>query len=394
MTSKIPLFGELLIEFNFLKREDLDKSVREALQLSVPLGRALILSNKVSEADVNLTVALQSMMKIWDLPLAKAKLAVPIAKREGIPISDALARLGWRTRSHNNLAPSSLGGLLVDSQLVSRAQLDEAQREGYDSNLPLGRVLILKGVISHSVLAKVLEVQRMIRDGNLTYVSGAKELHSAASGLKLATKPKSNAPGRRAIRLGEFLMLAGVLTESDLMNALELGLERKVTVGAAMVELGLLTESVLETALILQEKVLGGDMELGIAVKDLRKVAGLTELSQEAEDGDQQKILIGELLRKCGLVDDFQISRAIELSTKYPALIGKMLVVAGAIDEATLLAALRCQFLIRHRAITVEDGERALQHAAKNEVSLDDALDELRVSVPYKLRRDVRMPPG
>lgn len=392
MVNKVPLFGELLVQLGFLSADDLENSIREAVQLSLPLGRSLVLSNKVSEADVNLTVALQSMMKIWDLPLAKAKMAVPLARKEGLSIADALARLGWRTRAHNTPSPSSLGGLLVDSGLVTKAQLEDAQREGYNSNLPLGRVLILKGVVSHSVLAKVLEVQRMIRDGNLTYVSGAKELRSHAQGLKIVPDKKSGSYQKRSIRLGEFLMLAGVLTESDLMNALELGLERQLTVGSALLELGLLSESVLEVALVLQGRVLGGDIELPTAVRDLRKAAGLSDLPDEQESGPEQRVVIGELLRKCGLVDERQIAKAIELTARYPSLIGKMLVVAGAIDEATLLAALRCQFLIRHRAITVVDGVRALQHAANNEISLDDSLDELRINVPYKLRRDVRLP--
>ncbi|MBX9948196.1 MAG: hypothetical protein K2Y39_03440 [Candidatus Obscuribacterales bacterium] len=394
MTNKVPLFGELLVQLGFLSSEDLEASIREAVQLSLPLGRSLVLSNKVSESDVNLTVALQSMMKIWDLPLAKAKMAVPLARKEGLSIADALARLGWRTRVHNTPSPSSLGGLLVDSGLISKEQLDECQHEGYNSNLPLGRVLILKGIVSHSVLAKVLEVQRMIRDGNLTYVSGAKELRAQAgtsAGL-INAKHKSGAFQKRSIRLGEFLMLAGVLTESDLMNALELGLERQLTVGSALLELGLLTESVLEVALVLQGKILGGDIELQTGVRDLRKAAGLSELPDEHEAGPEQRVVIGELLRKCGLVDESQINKAIELTARYPSLIGKMLVVAGAIDEATLLAALRCQFLIRHKAITVVDGVRALQHAANNEISLDDSLDELRINVPYKLRRDVRLP--
>jgi len=391
-SSKVPLFGELLVQLGFLSPDDLEASIREAVQLSLPLGRSLVLSNKVSEADVNLTVALQSMMKIWDLPLAKAKMAVPLARKDGLSIADALARLGWRTRAHNTPSPSSLGGLLVDSGMITKEQLEEAQHEGYASNLPLGRILILKGIVSHSVLAKVLEVQRMIRDGNLTYVTGAKELRNQASAnTKMVPKQKSGTYQKRSIRLGEFLMLAGVLTESDLMNALELGLERKLTVGSALLELGLLTESVLEVALVLQGRVLGGDMELPVAVRDLRKSAGLSELPDE-EASVEQRVVIGELLRKCGLVDESQISKAIELTARYPSLIGKMLVVAGAIDEATLLAALRCQFLIRHRAITITDGVRALQHAANNEISLDDSLDELRINVPYKLRRDVRLP--
>lgn len=394
MTNKVPLFGELLVQLGFLSPDDLEASIREAVQLSLPLGRSLVLSNKVSESDVNLTVALQSMMKIWDLPLAKAKMAVPLARKEGLSIADALARLGWRTRAHNTPSPSSLGGLLVDSGLIAKEQLEECQHEGYNSNLPLGRVLILKGIVSHSVLAKVLEVQRMIRDGNLTYVSGAKELRAqaAASAGLINPKHRSGSFQKRSIRLGEFLMLAGVLTESDLMNALELGLERQLTVGSALLELGLLTESVLEVALVLQGKILGGDIELQTGVRDLRKAAGLSELPDEHEAGPEQRVVIGELLRKCGLVDESQINKAIELTARYPSLIGKMLVVAGAIDEATLLAALRCQFLIRHKAITVVDGVRALQHAANNEISLDDSLDELRINVPYKLRRDVRLP--
>jgi len=394
MTNKVPLFGELLVQLGFLSPDDLEASIREAVQLSLPLGRSLVLSNKVSESDVNLTVALQSMMKIWDLPLAKAKMAVPLARKEGLSIADALARLGWRTRAHNTPSPSSLGGLLVDSGLITKEQLEECQHEGYNSNLPLGRVLILKGIVSHSVLAKVLEVQRMIRDGNLTYVSGAKELRAqaAASAGLINPKHRSGSFQKRSIRLGEFLMLAGVLTESDLMNALELGLERQLTVGSALLELGLLTESVLEVALVLQGKILGGDIELQTGVRDLRKAAGLSELPDEHEAGPEQRVVIGELLRKCGLVDESQINKAIELTARYPSLIGKMLVVAGAIDEATLLAALRCQFLIRHKAITVVDGVRALQHAANNEISLDDSLDELRINVPYKLRRDVRLP--
>ncbi len=93
MTNKVPLFGELLVQLGFLSADDLQACIREAVQLSLPLGRSLVLSNKVSESDVNLTVALQSMMKIWDLPLAKAKMAVPLARKEGLSIADALARL-------------------------------------------------------------------------------------------------------------------------------------------------------------------------------------------------------------------------------------------------------------------------------------------------------------
>lgn len=398
MTNKGMLFGELLLEFRLLSEEALEQSIKDAAQLGVPLGRALVLSNKLTEHEVSLIVAVQSMMKIWDLPLDIARKAVELARKDHLAITEALARSGWRKVGELPGAVGSLGALLLDSKLISEEQFAEAQRASYESGLPIGRVLILKGVISHSVLAKVLELQRMIRDGNLTFASAAKELQtsqSPKSGLStsLAQRAKTMIPIRKGTRLGEFLMLAGILTESDLMNALELGLERQLTVGAAMIELGLLTEQTLESALSLQHRVADGVLDLNEAVKQMRQIAGLHDALTE-QNADEQRVstvVIGELLRRCGLVDDSQIERAIELSTRYPALIGKMLVLAGAIDEATLLAALRCQFLIRHKAITVDQGVNALRRASKSEICLDDALDELGYPVPYRMRRDVKL---
>ncbi|HEY9785866.1 MAG TPA: hypothetical protein V6D17_10725 [Candidatus Obscuribacterales bacterium] len=396
MTAKGMRFGELLLEFGLLSEESLDEAIKQAAQLGVPLGRALIISNKLTEHDVNLTVALQSIMKIWDLPLQNAKNAMEIARREKLSITEALARSGWKKVGELPGAVGSLGSLLLDSTLINDEQFAEAQRSSYETGLPLGRVLILKGVISHSVLAKVLELQRLIRDGNITYQNAARELQSMQSGkasvsTSLAQRQKTIVPTRKTVRLGEFLMLAGILTESDLMNALELGLEKQLTVGEAMIELGLLSKALLSSTLAIQSKVSAGELDLANAVQELRKAAGLTEHPPETSGaGDlPSSIVIGELLRLCGLVDENQITRAIELSTKFPALIGKMLVVAGAIDEATLLAALRCQFLIRQQAITIEQGIAGLTRASKMEICLDDALDELGIPVPSRMRRDV-----
>jgi hypothetical protein len=79
------------------------------------------------------------------------------------------------------------------------------------------------------------------------------------------------------------------------------------------------------------------------------------------------------------LIEEDDIKQAIDLSSKYPSLIGKMLVVSGAIDEATLLAALRCQFLLRNGNVNLKDAVKALQYAKTNMMSLEDALEELGV---------------
>src|SRR5262249_39231990 len=92
-------------------------------------------------------------------------------------------------------------------------------------------------------------------------------------------------------------------------------------------------------------------------------------------------VALGELLKITGLVDDHDISEAINLSNKYPSLIGKMLVVSGAIDEATLIASLRCQYLLKYGYLKLEDAVRCLQYTRDHRVSFDDAMEELAVRV-------------
>lgn len=90
--------------------------------------------------------------------------------------------------------------------------------------------------------------------------------------------------------------------------------------------------------------------------------------------------VLGELLKMTGFVNDADITEAIELSSRYPSLIGKMLVISGAIDEATLIASLRCQYLLKHGHLTVEQAVQALQYTRQQKISFDDALDELGLS--------------
>jgi hypothetical protein len=97
-------------------------------------------------------------------------------------------------------------------------------------------------------------------------------------------------------------------------------------------------------------------------------------------------VRLGELLKMSGLVNDNDIQDAIALSTKYPSVIGKMLVLSGVINEATLLAALRCQFLLRHQIISTAQAVDALKHAEHHRMSIDDSIDDLGfpITLPTK----------
>jgi hypothetical protein len=73
------------------------------------------------------------------------------------------------------------------------------------------------------------------------------------------------------------------------------------------------------------------------------------------------------------------------MSSQNSALMGKALVVTGTIDEATLHATQRCQFLLQQGFLNLEQAIVALSHCRLNQVSFDDALQELGWTVATRM---------
>ncbi len=79
---------------------------------------------------------------------------------------------------------------------------------------------------------------------------------------------------RKRIRLGELFMMAGILTENDILNALEYGLISTRPLGDVLVEMGLLTRAILQLSLNLQDSLSTGELDLRAALDALCYVAG------------------------------------------------------------------------------------------------------------------------
>jgi hypothetical protein len=326
--------------------------------------------------------------------LELARRAVATVRADGLQLKDALRKAGWQAAGPQ--APSStLGTLLVDAKLISDQQLEEARKFGYETGMPIGKMLVLGGSLSEESLRSALDLQSQVRQGSMPHADAVKRLTSAAAPTAAAVsgpaKVVQQAQQRQLlqhprIRLGDLLMLAGVLNENDVLNALELGLSRHQNVGESLVALGVITHKVLNLALEQQQKIAKGEVKLMEAIGNLqRAVADEHSGSNKPTD----PIMLGELLRVSGIIDEDDITHAIELTPKFPAMLGKMLVVAGAIDDATLLSALRCQFMLRHQLIVLEDAVMALQYSQRNQLSFDDAIDELGIKVTSRERRDM-----
>jgi len=380
--------GELLRAVGAVDATELTETLKLALQVGLPLGRAMVLAGHLSEDELDAALEIQALIRQGSLTIAVAARAFALV-HAGSPLSAALDQSGWDRPAGITSYPSRLGSLLFDAKIITKQQLDEAQRKSYETGMPLGRILGLMGLLSQSQLAKALELQRLVRDQAITHNQAVLDLHSGRTPeleVSLMQQGYLQGAGKKTIRLGELLMLSGILNESDVMNALEHGLTSNKPLGDVLLDLGLVTRQILDLALEMQTAVCSGTLNIHAATDALHYIAytgkkpqSNVESGLHASLGVRESIRLGELLKMSGFIEDDDIKQAIDLSNRYPSLIGKMLVVSGAIDEATLLSALRCQFLLRNGHVSLDNAVKALQFAKSRQLSLDDAMEELDI---------------
>ncbi len=378
-------FGELLVRLKLVSEVDLNDALVVAPQFGLPLGRTLVLSGRISESELQLAVELQPLIGQNICTIDDARKAAQMVRASGVSPADALKKIGVQAATDK----ATLGCILTDAGLLTAAQLENAQKISYETGMRLGRVLTLNNVISHPLLTQALDLQAMVRQGRMSLPQAVEMLVVTAPKHALPLKLESHglrpAPARKQVRFGEFLVMSGLASENEILNAMETSLSKQLSLGEAIVALGLISESVFKKAERLHEQVSTGDIALNQATEEIyRLIHGDRTQSKDAlsESSDVPSPVLGELLKMTGFVNDSDIVEAIELSSRYPALIGKMLVVSGAIDEATLIASLRCQYLLKHGFLAVDQAVKALQYTRKNKVSFDDAMEELGIAKP------------
>ncbi|MBX9952187.1 MAG: hypothetical protein K2Y39_23635 [Candidatus Obscuribacterales bacterium] len=390
--TKTTRLGDLLLQFGVIGTAQLAEVTTQAAKMGIPLGKTLVLSGLMTMTELENVLKMQSMVRSGQLSIDIAADAFRICRTEGRSLGDALNKAGYERKLQSS---SRLGTLLVESEIITQAQLDETQEMSYETGIPLGRMLCLNGIISEQRLALALELQRRLRDHEITHEEAVDILANRKSkNAALVDTPKlavekmdsNERKSLKKVKLGEMLLLSGLITELDVMNALEHSLTQSKPMGEVLAEHGLVDQSLIELAAELQESVNSGDLPIAAAADTLNYVAKTGTKPKAAEeatpDAAPDTIRLGELLQMSEYVSAKDIDYAREILTLFPSLLGKLLVVAGAIDEPTLLSALRAQFFLRHNHVSLDDAIRALKFSGDHRVSFDDALESLNIQNP------------
>lgn len=267
--------GELLVGAGVVSTGDIVEAIQIAKRMNLPIGRVMIMSGCLSETNLNDGLEAQQLIREGALTVDTAYESLKICFARKISLNEALERLDWKPQKGDLGSVSKLGGLLVDSNLVSQDQLDRALKASFTTGVPLGGTLVLQGLLSAQLLPAILNTQEKLRDGKISRQEAVDEMKSAvllwasAERSKLSefleTDTTSQLLSERAIALAplpspppaltgsmplkELLQLSGFYMESNVQAAIKNGLSDPRILPRLLVVLGLIDQQSMESCL-------------------------------------------------------------------------------------------------------------------------------------------------
>ena len=187
---------------------------------------------------------------------------------------------------------NQLALLLVESGFLTDEEYKKAIERAMSTGMPLGRILVLSNKMDDEFLNQVLEVMIHLRDNAMFTEGDALEVMSMMKAAKdgeikdvdqAQLKSFFSRKGR-PIRTGELLVRSGLVTETDVMIAVESGLANRKKVGEILVEMAYISGDALKMTLTLLEGVRSGEIDISDAAKDLREAHSYPETDDD--DGE------------------------------------------------------------------------------------------------------------
>lgn len=388
-SSNDNLIGDLLVKAHVISRSQLDECVRLAGSKRLHLGQMLIMSGYITPRDLQAAVDAQSSLREKAVEEPFAIKCLQIACKSERSFNQVVSEQTAQQEEDEANTDWTLGHLLFEAEAVNKEQLDAAVQRSYATGIPMGRILVLNNAIDEMLLSRSLDVMVKLRDGSAEREEAVEAIKTVigAAVESPATKALLLPPTGKKIRLGELMLRAGVMSEADVLNAVELGLTYKVIIGQIMVEQGYVSPDVLNGAVELQTYVENGQINDQKAVETLSAIlrdggdvmSRLGDLQAQAQAAGS--ISFEKLLTLARIVSSEQIEEAFSICRQTPEALSKILRLTGFIDESLHDSVIRCHQLMQTGGLSKDEALVALDYYLnKNEggsKTLDDVLSEL-----------------
>jgi hypothetical protein len=384
--------GDLLVQAGILTPNQLQEAVKNSRSKKLQIGQVLVMSGFMTPKDLQIVLEAQSMVRDKTIDVNLAIQCIKVARKIGATFSDVLE--DYDAAAAQRARTGKLGELLTEAGLVDSDQLSATMERSINTGMPLGRMLVLNKIMSSELLQKALDIQVRLRDEIITREEAIAQLRTAA-GLdgdaqgEAAPPPEKKKP---VVRLGELLVMSGILTEADVMDALEWGLANQQPIGNVLVNQEMISKELLDAALFIQDAVREGKVNELQACECLSEVFSQGISPEEALDEvipklpksvpEQVPITYQDLITLSRVVSEEDIEAAFDVQAQTAALIGKVLVLAGYMNVPTLQATLRCYQMIAKGYLSPEDAVATLDYCLHQNpdapLSFEQALRDLK----------------
>lgn len=383
--------GELLVGAGILRADKLPEALQLSKKTGSPLGRVLVMLSCVEQADVDAALHIQRMIRDSQISPDFGVQALQEASGSKRPITQVLTDAG---HSKEYVIRNALGEMLVEAGMLTRPALTEAIRVSTLSGMPLGKYLSVTGVISTPVLFEALNMQVAMRDQKVSRDQAIHRLKEASirrtaiSNSVVSPQTTLGGSPKEEVRFGELLCMAEIISESDILSAVELGLFRQQPVGQVLVENNMIPEFLVGPSIELQNMVKRKELRsiqaaqalVLIHKKRITLEAAIRELGIGTKNVDGWKESL-ELLKQAGLLGEHTLRTLLDLAEKHKSDPIKAMIDSGLLDELLFQAAVRCHTLLTQKRLRKDQAVIALHYCMRSRSSLDDALSDLSYTV-------------
>lgn len=274
-----------------------------------------------------------------------------------------------------------LGDLLKASGIVSYEFLKEALTNFEEKGLPLGKVLLMSGFLTEDELRIALEIQTLVNNRQLPFDVGVRVLsisHEEKIDLAEAFTRASVVQPEDLLsnKLGQLLTLSGLISEEDLDNALSINQRTGLPLGHVFCYRGLLSQQLLDTALLGQQLVRRGSLSRERCINALHAAKEREDaLAQLTINAGYRPVMrkgtprLGELFFTVGLLDDMALLSALQLSLTHAIPCGQAMCEIAGVPVEVVDISVYMQEMIDNETLTADQardvftGMRALEHS-------------------------------
>lgn len=165
--------------------------------------------------------------------------------------------------------------------------MTEAVQVSKRLGVPIGRVLTMSGCVREDVMDASLHIQKLMRDGNLSYDGGLetiKRVHDMRIELSEALSNETLKMGLldSAENLGELLLDSNIISEEDLVKAMQTSFDDGVPLGTTLVLQGLLSPSLFPSILSVQKNIARGITGRTEGIKEIQDIFMLWLKAEES----------------------------------------------------------------------------------------------------------------